>query len=814
MRRALQVLGWVFVVLLLAILGTAGWAWVELGRSVAQLEGVQVVNGLSAPVTVDRDALGIPTLTGATRADVARALGFVHGQDRFFQMDLLRRGSAGELSELFGSAALTTDRAARLHRFRPRAAVALDAADADVRALVDAYTSGVNAGLQALGAVPFEYRVLGKAPAPWVSEDSLLVVASMYFDLQDELAIGEARTALLHEVFPTELADFLNSSNSDWDTPMQGRALPPVTPPDAGVFDLRTTSAAVPPTLLARGSVESRGDADAFAELLGLAPSDDARGSNSWVVAGSRTADGRALLSNDMHLGLRVPNIWYRAQIAWTDSQGAHRVTGVTLPGAPFIVAGSNGHIAWGFTNTAADWTDRVLLDVVDGEPARYLTPSGPREFAATRERISVDGEGDQWVDVRETIWGPVVGPDYAGRLFAIAWVAHDPEGMNLNLSRMEKAWTIEEAMEIANRANIPAQNCVLADDSGHIAWTVAGRVPRRIGFTGELPVSWADGSRRWDGRYEPSEYPRIVNPPDGVIVTANNRIVSGTYREMLGADTYDVGARARQILDDVRAVSGATAADMLAVQLDDRALMMERWRTLALETLDPMEPDSPAGRVEFRRLVKDDWTGRASIDSAGYRLVRRFRLNAGVLAYAPFVARLREKDSTYPAGAGRSLEGAVWALLTTQPPHLLDPSYESWRDLILAAIDRTAEQLTRDGRALADRTWGEANTLAIQHPLSRAIPYIGSWLDMPAIPMPGDSNMPRVQTSTSGASERLTVSPGHESDGYFHMATGQSGNPRSPHYRDGHDAWVRGEATPFLPGPTVATLTLKSPES
>jgi penicillin G amidase len=779
----------------------AGWAWWQIGRSLPQLQGTLVLSSLTAPVTVDRDSLGVPTVKGTARLDVARGLGFVHAQDRFFQMDLARRRAAGELAELFGRQALATDKSARLHRFRHRAVAVLTTSSIEQQALIDAYVEGVNAGLGALRAVPPEYLLLGKTPAQWTREDSILVIASMFFTLQDSAATVEGRSALMHEVFPAPLADFLDTTASEWDTPMQGEAIPSPVPPAADVFDLRTTSVAramMPPETVT---------GNLFADVMGLNPSEGARGSNNWVVAGSRTADGRALLSDDMHLGLSVPNIWYRASIAWIDGQGSHQVTGVTLPGLPAVVVGSNGHVAWGFTNTTADWSDRVLIDLVPGDPSRYITPAGPRAFDITRERIVVDDEPEQWLEVKETIWGPLPEPDPMGRLYAISWVAHRPEGLNLKFAQLENTLTLEEAMDVANGSGTPAQNIVLADDHGQIAWTVAGNIPRRVGFDGQLPVSWADGTRGWQGWYDKASYPRIVNPADGVIVTANNRIVSGQYLKMLGDAGYDAGARARQILDGVRVEKKVTAADMLAVQLDDRALLMDRWRTLALDTLGD---DAGGGRAEFRRLLREGWTGRASVDSVAYRLVKQFRTKTAELVFAPFVERLRVREKDYPGTPGRSVEGPIWALVSAQPAHLLNPGYANWKALLLDAIDQTISSLTGNKQTLADRTWGEANTVIVRHPLSRAVPLLSRWLDMPARPMPGDSHMPRVQSPTNGASERLTVSPGNESAGYFHMATGQSGHPRSPHYRDGHDAWVEGKATSFLPGPAVSTLTLK----
>jgi penicillin amidase len=324
------------------------------------------------------------------------------------------------------------------------------------------------------------------------------------------------------------------------------------------------------------------------------------------------------------------------------------------------------------------------------------------------------------------------------------------------------------------------------------------------------LPAAWADGQRGWQGWYAPDEYPRVVDPPSGRIVTANNRLVGGLGLAMLGDGGYDPGARARQIRDDLVAIPRATPADMLRVQLDDRALLMERWRTLALDVLTPQTAAGLESRREFRRLIADEWSGRASIDSVAYRLVRQFRTSVAELTFGPFVRRARRIDPRYPTTPGRALEGPVWTLVSERPPHLLDPAYQSWDALLLDAVDKSIEALTAGERRLQDRSWGEANTARIQHPLSTAVPFLSRWLDMPRRALPGDIHMPRVQGISFGASERLAVSPGRETEGYLGMPAGQSGHPLSAHYRDGHDAWARGEATPFLPGPAVSRFELR----
>ncbi|MFZ0790264.1 MAG: penicillin acylase family protein, partial [Chromatiaceae bacterium] len=422
---------------------------------------------------------------------------------------------------------------------------------------------------------------------------------------------------------------------------------------------------------------------------------------------------------------------------------------------------------------------------------------------------IGIKGEADDRLEVRETLWGPVIGRGPDGRARALRWVAHDVDGVDLGLVHMEGVHTLAEALGVAQGSGIPAQSCVIADTTGAIGWTIAGRIPRRVGFDGRLPVSWADGSRGWRGWLAPADYPRIVDPPSGRIVSANNRLVGEDALRILGEQAYDQGARARQISDALLAMESATPQEMLNVQLDDRALFLARWRRLALDLLTPESSGAAPRRREFRDLLEHTWAGRASTDSVAYRLVKVFRAQAAELAFAPLLEPLREIDSRPPATPGRAMEGALWQLVTRRPAHLLDPHYASWDALLLDAIDRTAAQLTEGGRPLDRRTWGEANTLAMRHPVSPAMPWLGLLLDMDAQPLPGDTHMPRVQAPGFGASERLVVSPGHETEGLFHMPGGQSGHPLSPAYRAGHDDWVEGRATPLLPGPAVSTLHL-----
>ena len=813
-RRVVRALGlFLAVVVLLLLVAGIGLRW-HLGRSLPALDGEIRVTGLTAAVTIERDGLGVPTIHGANRLDVARGLGFAHAQDRFFQMDLIRRKSAGELAELVGAGALPLDRQVRIHRFRARASDVVAALDDAELGLLDAYVDGVNAGLSALTAPPFEYLVLGAEPAPWRREDTILAVYAMYLDLQGRDARRESAYGLAHDLLPPALYAFLTPRGTEWDAPIDGEPFvaPPI--PTAEELDQALQPAATkdvaelgiippsPPFSKGGSGIGSSADDGDFEFAIG---------SNNWAVAGSHTAGSGAMLANDMHLSHAVPNIWYRASLVFPDPDqpGVDRkVTGVTLPGGMMVVVGSNGEVAWGFTNSQGDWTDLVLLEIDPDDPDVYQTPEGPQRFERHQEILKTKDGAEEILEVVETIWGPVWDTDHQGRQRALSWVAHHPRAANLGLVGLETVSTIDEAMAAAHRSGNPAQNFVTADADGRVGWTIMGPIPRRVGHDGRLPTSWADGSRGWNGWLWPEEVPKVVDPPSGRIWTANARVVSDAMYARLGDGGYDLGARAGQIRDRLFAAEQFTEADLLAIQLDDRALFLKRWHGLLLEVLTTEAIAVDPRRAELRRLL-EDWNGRASPDSVAYRLVRGFRLKLRDQVFESLTAPCKAADENFSYQSLGQKEGPLWRLANERPAHLLNPELSDWQEQLLAAVDAILDDLTADGGELATKTWGDRNRVAMQHPLSRFMPFAARWLDMPTRSLPGDSDMPRVQHPGAGASERMVVTPGREDQGVFHMPTGQSGHPLSPNYGDGHDAWADGEPTPFLPGPRVHTLTL-----
>jgi len=795
-RLGRVVLGIATAVVLLLVLSALGVGRQVVG-SLPQLDGERALPGLQSAVRIERDERGAPAIRGANRLDVARALGFVHGQDRFFQMDLLRRSAAGELSELFGRATVARDRTIRVHRFRSVARRVQEMAVAEDQALAQAYAEGVNAGLATLASRPFEYLILRVDPAPWRPEDSILVTLAMFIQLHDASGRRESSIGVMHDLLPPKLVQFLLPAGTEWDAPLIGEPAvqPPVPGPD--VFDLRTASLSAPPPLL----------------RLGESDRDDpleAPGSNNWAVAAAHSLNGRALIANDMHLGLSVPNTWYRATLIWpARSSGENWVSGVTLPGTPLVVVGSNRYVAWGFTNSQGDWNDLVIIETDPSDSTRYIAPGGSRLFDRHRERIAVKGVPDETVEVVSTIWGPIVDRDHRGRPRALRWTAHDPEAINASLRLLEEAKTLDEALAIAQQSGIPPQNFVCADATGRIGWTLTGRIPRRIGFDGEVPTSWADGTRRWDGWLRPEEYPRIVDPPSGRLWTANARVLAGTALAQVGDGGYANGNRARQIRDALMAVERATPEAMMRIQLDDRALFLSRWRQVLLDGLSESATANHPKRRELKALV-ENWGGHASVDSVGYRAVRTFHDILERQGFGALTARCLAADPRFDFfNAARQREGPLWKLITERPIHLLSPKFRNWDEQILAAIDATIISLESEGPELADRTWGERNRSRIQHPFSRAMPLLGRLLEMPSEPLPGDVDMPRVQEPDRGASERLVVSPGLEETGLFHMPGGQSGHPLSPYYRAGHDAWAHGQPAPFYSKVVAHRLTL-----
>ena len=837
--------------------------WWLLRGSLPQLDGELALPGLSAPVSIARDADGMVTIDAQTEDDAARALGYVHAQERYFEMDLMRRVPSGELSGLFGARAFETDARNRTHRMRARVDANLSEMAGGRMAQLQAYTEGVNAGLAALRVRPWPYLLLRQQPAPWTPADSALTGFAMYFDLQDATNRNERALDALRTLVSPALYALITHDGSTWDAPLFGAARGDAVLPGADAVDLRALPAPeagsghTPTSDIAASSrnaagADAHGVASASATPATRALPDwiaqvadrsdgagDLRpGSNNFAVSGALTADGRALVADDMHLGLRVPNIWFRARLRYPHPRapdGRVDVSGFTLPGLPTVIVGSTGHVAWGFTNSYSDYLDwqRVRPCAPDTTPTGGCTP-----VVRHVERIEIAGEAPRTLEIDETAWGPIVHRDTdAGDALALRWVAHLPGALNFALGDFAYARDLDDALAIADRTATPTQNLVIGDAQGRIAWRLLGPLPVRApgcaGATISVPPpadAPANGAPASDASaagtanicapwpIATNVSPVLRSPDADRLWTANTRVVDGEALARIGDGGGALGARAQQIRDVLQAGTQFTEADLLALQLDDRAVLMTRWWQLLGERA-PREGDSA-----LRALAEAsrDWSGRADVDSAGYRLIRAWRLAVheritdGLLA----PARAAAGDAFEMPGLSH-LEGVVWPLLQQRPAHLLPRRFAcdgddcsaagvaGWDALLEDAAQQVRDEFA-DAGPLAERRWGERNTAAICHPLASALPGIARrHLCMPADPLPGDSMMPRVQAPDFGASQRMVVAPGHEADGLAHMPGGQSGHPLSPFWGAGHADWAQGRPSPFLPQATTHTLRL-----
>lgn len=782
MHRTLRLIRTIALISLLIAAISLVAVYALLRGSLPQYDGEVRLSELSAPVIIERDALGSATFRGESRLDLAQAMGFVHAQERFFEMDLMRRQAAGELSELFGATALPRDRRARAFRMRARATAVVRQLPEPQRQLLDAYRTGVNQGLESLSVRPFPYLLTQNRPVAWRNEDSILVIAMMFYTLNEMNISRELALSNMHAALPASVFRFLTAAAGPWDAPLLDEPvgsppLPPVADIDLQMLDAR----------LARSDP---------------LPAEQFPGSNSFAVSGALTG-GSALVANDMHLALRVPNLWFRSRLIFPDAASPdqrHDITGISLPGVPVIVAGSNRHVAWSFTNSQGDFADWVRVNIDAADSKRYLASDGWQALPEFSETIHVRGAPDETLTVYETEWGPVLTYDYDETPLALAWTALRPGAINLKLTELETVKTVPGALAVAQQAGIPVQNFIAGDRHGNIGWTLAGFIPARSGdYDPQIPADWSKPGTGWSGWLGAAHYPSLYNPDSQRLWSANSRPVSGEILHLLGNGGYDLGARASQIRDGLFAYERLTVPDMRAIQLDQRALLLARWHELLQTVLA-----SADGQLPWIAAMQDalrDWNGEAAADSVAYRIVRTYRYEVTRTVMNGFAAPVRQANPAFKMPRLSQAEWIVWQLIENKPRHLLPAAFKTWEELLFTSVQQIAGKMQQDG-GIAGRSWGEVNAARIRHPVSVKLPaWAAQWLDMPRDPLPGDHHVPRVQSPNFGASQRSVVAPGQEEDGIFDMPGGQSGHPLSPYYGSGHANWVSGRATPFLPG-------------
>ena len=755
---------------------------------------------LSGSVQVDYDAYGVPTIHAPSRKDAFFAEGFVHAQNRFSQMDLSRRLASGELAALVGPMLIQRDRVARGYRLRAVAREVIAMMTAEERAAIESYAAGVNAGLGDLRVSPPEYTILKTEPKPWRAEDTLLVMLAFAMLLEDSGEIESANAAMFRAL-PEEVREYIYSPLSRDDAPIRElekrRPSIPRIPPRE-VISLRELPKVSAPIEYVPGEEddENHGEEATQPTSPKTGPS---RGSNNWAVNASRTRDGRAILASDPHLGLTLPIAWYRIRLIWPD----HDLVGVSIPGIPGIIMGSNGHVAWGFTNLTGDLLDLIALEINPDDAGQYRTADGWEPFGEIVETIEVQGGESEELRLKTTRWG-VVNANYVDEVgenhdAVTEWFALHPELINLNLFQIEDAQTAEEALRILASWNGPAQNAVVADADGHIGFTVTGFLPSRLRRDGRAPYGLWDGTPSFSTR-EQGERPLILEPAEGYLLTANNRTVGPRLARQLGY-AWAHPARAKRIENVLAKTVDTNEEEMLALQMDTTTIGLDSWRSIVLNAIPKDEAD-PSLMAAREAVLK--WNGRADTDQVGITLlesVRRSMLNELSMAVAGWAAEQGLGDFT----EAYMHEEPYLRVIEDQSPNWLPPGEaKDWNEWVRLHVRDAVEN-----GALTP--WGERNEVTIASPFAVLAPEpMSRMLKIETGPQSGYWNAPKVLGPGFGASTRMVVSPGHEEDGILLMPGGQSGNPFSPHYRSLNEGWIAGDPMPLLPGEPVASFTLE----
>jgi len=828
-RRWPRILLWsctsLLVILLLCV--GAGVLWL---RSVAvgalpQLDGEVHLAGLSAPVTIRRDAHGVPHIEAATQDDLFVAQGYTTAQDRLWQMDSIRRSANGELAEVLGPGLLQHDKVQRVLQIRLTAQRIYDHLPATNRARLDDYARGVNLNIaqcEQAHTLPAEFRLLGYQPQPWRGVDSISVGLAMVQELDTHFPAKLSRARIAARLNDPRLEADLYPAGSWRDRPPTGirvdltepQPIPVPSKKDNDEDDDEPTKTrlapgdgAVPPALVPLD------DTRTLRAELGLPDCDAcAVGSNNWVIGGNHTSSGKPLLANDMHLGLHVPDTWYMADLR---APGYH-AAGVTLPGLPAVIAGHNEHVAWGFTALYGDVQD-LYTEKLDGKGNYEGNGAQWHALAVDREVIRVRGGKDVTLDVEATDHGPLLNPVlHAGDPpVALKWTLYDPSLNTLPIYEMNVASNWTEFSAALAQWCWPTQNVVYADDQGHIAYHAVGKVPIR-GPDGksifDKPVPHLTEDRRFEwGQqdcagicpiYIPfDQMPNAADPPSGFLATANARVTTDKSPYSLTdewADPYRV-ERIYKLLDGR---DHLTRDDMLATQTDIYSEADQELGHRFAYAIDHTPGPDGNGDKRLRQAadLMRSWDGRLTTDSAAASLVTRTRAALWPMILEPKLGKLagdyQWSESTFAEEEIVMHAKAEW----------LPKSYKNWDALLTAAVRKGMEE----GKAPSDValwTYGSWHVVDVEHPLAAFLPFIGRAAGTGPQPQSGDRITVKQTDRTIGPSQRFTMDWSDIDASTENIVMGESGNPESPYFRDQWNDWYSGTtfALPFSEGAVAA---------
>ena len=811
MRLLLRVIGWILTLLILV---AGGFAWWFFFRPLPQLDGSASLPGLQTQVTVERDSWGIPHIRAASLADMAEAQGYVMAQDRLWQMDLLRRVARGQLSEILGSATIAIDKHFRLLRFGPAAERDATVLDDESRTVMDAYSRGVNRFIdQHRNNLPIEFKLLKYQPQPWQTADSLAIGAYMYETLTETWEEKFNRALVTARVGPDKAKDLFSVDAAldhfvVGDPDQTGEGSPRSGDPDDDDDDddmapdnvLKAGVSSPPPGFRDITSAL----APAIVQWVGESQRDirHGLGSNNWVVSGDHTVTGKPLLANDTHLELTIPPIWYQMHLTCP----GWNVKGFTLPGAPLVIIGHNDRIAWGFTNNGADVQDLYIETFNPAQPDEYRVNGKWIKAQIVDELIHIKGAPDLHYPITITRHGPVVKRD-TNTGYALRWTATEPGALANTYNRLGKARNWKEFREVMKNVWGPAQNAVYADVNGNIGYLMAARVPIRKKGHGEVPVPGDTDAYEWKGYIPFDELPRVLNPEDGLIVTANARVVGPDYKPYL-TDHWEEPYRTSRIWDLLLDKHDLRPEDMMKVQADIYSypdVFLAEQLVPAAKIAGPKDP-----RAQKLIALAKDWNGMAEPDSIVVPFLESTRRAALQLILQP---SLGDDTNLYQWRSTSFLQ----RVLTERPTSWLPATYKNYDELLAAAADQSVQRLQQDtGSArIEDWRWKRFDSLEMFHPLGRQ-GWLKTLFSITGKPQGGTSFSPRAATPHHGPAMRFVANPGDWDHSLMLIPGGQSGQLGSTHYSDQFHYWYEGIpiTAPFSDNAEFSarkhTLTLK----
>ncbi|MFZ0295798.1 MAG: penicillin acylase family protein, partial [Candidatus Sulfotelmatobacter sp.] len=774
------------LLLVFLLAGVLGYAYFVARSALPQLDGNLPVEGLSSPVKVTRNAQGVPAIEAANLEDLFFAQGYVTAQDRLWQMDVMRRFGSGELSEILGEDTLKIDREQRILGLRAAAKKSLRMASPRDRSYFDAYARGVNAFIAAHSdALPVEFRILKYRPKPWQAEDSIVIANQMVKDLnfytfEDALE----REKILAKLGPELTADlYVNKSWHDRPpTLMREDVDDQKNQPDSGDKDDDDEEDDSGPdnavTKLRNGL-----------ELWAQQTPEAANGSNDWVVSGAHTVTGKPLLSNDMHLGHQMPNLWYEAHL----KSGSLDVAGVTLPGMPYVIVGHNQRIAWGFTNVGPTVAD-AFIETFNSEGA-YQTPKGWELPEHRQEVIHVKAKPDVTIDVKITRHGPIISDIIPGesRQVALRWTLYD--GLRMPFFDVDTAQNWQDFRKAFSQLDAPGQNVVYADVDGNIGYQTTGHIPIRASGDGSLPVSGADDAHEWTSYIPFDKLPSIYNPPSGVIATANGRITPDGYPYSISA-AWEAPWRTARIYHVLESGRKFGPSDMLALQNDvqsENDLFAAERFVYAVD-----HAAKPSARAKQAADIMRNWDGRMVASSSAATIAVRSEQELTRLLLEPRLGASpddpKQQETTLSWKTYHWQMKSVWLqnVMLHQPKRWLPEKYPNYDELLTAAVE-TAVSDPDTPKDLASWHWGRINALDIEHPVLGKIPGLRRWSAPGIQEQSGSGYTVKAVTPHHGPSERFTANLADLDQSTLNTVTGQGGNFLSPYFMDQWKAWYQG---------------------